>query len=76
METVQQNGRFTVFSSKFPSNIYSILYVYMYVLILGPDLSVRKFINLRLKSIHFTQIQRKKTSGERMIFQEINTPGT
>ncbi len=28
MATVQQNGRFTLFSSKFPSNIYSILYVY------------------------------------------------
>ena len=28
METVQQNGRFTLFSSKFPSNIYSILFVY------------------------------------------------
>ena len=28
METVQQNGRFTLFSSKFSSNIYSILYVY------------------------------------------------
>ena len=26
IETVQQNGRFTLFSSKFPSNIYSILY--------------------------------------------------
>ena len=26
METVQQNGRFTLFSSKFPSNIYSILH--------------------------------------------------
>ena len=26
MKTVQQNGRFTLFSSKFPSNIYSILY--------------------------------------------------
>ena len=26
METVQQNGRYTLFSSKFPSNIYSILY--------------------------------------------------
>ena len=26
METVQQNGRFTLFSSKFPTNIYSILY--------------------------------------------------
>ena len=26
METVQQNGRFILFSSKFPSNIYSILY--------------------------------------------------
>ncbi len=25
METVQQNGRFTLFSSKFHSNIYSIL---------------------------------------------------
>ena len=25
MKTVQQNGRFTLFSSKFPSNIYSIL---------------------------------------------------
>ena len=24
METVQHNGRFTLFSSKFPSNIYSI----------------------------------------------------
>jgi len=27
METIQQNGRFTLFSSKFYSNIYSILYV-------------------------------------------------
>ena len=27
METVQQNGRFTLFSSKFLSNIYSILFV-------------------------------------------------
>ena len=27
METVQQNGRLTLFSSKFPSNIFSILYV-------------------------------------------------
>jgi len=26
METVQQNGRFTIFSNKFPSNIYSILF--------------------------------------------------
>jgi len=26
METVQQNGCFTFFSSKFPSNIYSILF--------------------------------------------------
>ena len=26
METVQQNGRFILLSSKFPSNIYSILY--------------------------------------------------
>ena len=26
METVQQNGRFTLFSSKFPSNIFSILF--------------------------------------------------
>ena len=26
METVQQNGRFTFFSSKFHSNIYSILF--------------------------------------------------
>ena len=26
MDTVQQNGRFTLFSSKFPSNIYSILF--------------------------------------------------
>jgi len=27
METVQQNDRFKLFSSKFPSNIYSILFV-------------------------------------------------
>ena len=27
METAQQNGRFTLFSSKFPSNIYSIFFV-------------------------------------------------
>ena len=26
METVQQNGRFTLFSSKLPSTLYSILY--------------------------------------------------
>ena len=26
IETVQQNDRFTLFSNKFPSNIYSILY--------------------------------------------------
>ena len=31
METVQQNGRFTFFSSKFPSNIYSILFGQMSV---------------------------------------------
>ena len=36
METVQQNGRFTLFSSKFPSNIYSILYVY------SPSSTIRK----------------------------------
>ena len=29
METVQQNGRYTFFSSKFPSNIYSILFVFI-----------------------------------------------
>ena len=28
METVQQNGSFSLFSSKFHSNIYSILYEY------------------------------------------------
>ena len=28
MEKVQQNGRFTIFSSKFHSNIYSILFGY------------------------------------------------
>jgi len=28
METVQQNGRFTLFSSKFPSYIYSILFAH------------------------------------------------
>ena len=28
METVRQNGRFALFSSKFPSNIYSILFGY------------------------------------------------
>ena len=28
METVQQNGRFTLFSSKFHFNIYSILFDY------------------------------------------------
>ena len=36
METVQQNGRFTLFSSKFPSNIYSIsldIPEYQYLLI-------------------------------------------
>ena len=32
METVQQNGRFTLFSSKFHSNIYSILFAYNYKL--------------------------------------------
>ena len=26
MVTIQQNGRFTLFSSKFPSNIYSVLF--------------------------------------------------
>ena len=31
METVQQNGRFTLFSSEFHSNIYSILFVYKLV---------------------------------------------
>jgi len=29
METVQQNGRFTLYSRKFPSNIYSILFGYL-----------------------------------------------
>ena len=28
METAQENGRFTLFSSKFHSNIYSILFVH------------------------------------------------
>ena len=31
METVQQNGRLTLFPTKFPSNIYSILYDYSLV---------------------------------------------
>jgi len=34
METVQQNGRFTLFSSKFHSNIYSILFVELFSLFL------------------------------------------
>ena len=33
METVQQNGHFTLFSSKFHSNIYSILFGYIFVFI-------------------------------------------
>ena len=37
METVQQNGRFTLFSTKFHSNIYSILFVYNCCFILGAD---------------------------------------
>ena len=40
METVQQNGRFTLFSSKFHSNIYSILCGYIsidrYVMNINP----------------------------------------
>ena len=36
METVQQIGRFTLFSSKFPSNIYSILYVYTSWVVMYP----------------------------------------
>jgi len=36
METVQQNGRFTLFSSKFPSNIYSILYDYTVYRVYSP----------------------------------------
>ena len=45
METVQQNGRFTLFSSKFPSNIYSILY--------GPDLV--QFFRKKKTSLLFTE---------------------
>ena len=35
METVQQNGRFKLFSSKFPSNIYSILFGCVPLTLLG-----------------------------------------
>ena len=38
METVQQNGRFTLFSSNFHSNVYSILYGINF-------LKVRKFFS-------------------------------
>jgi len=34
METVQQNGRFTLFSSKFPYNIYPILFGYTFATLL------------------------------------------
>ena len=34
METVQQNGRFTLFSSKFPSNIYSILFGFIIAILM------------------------------------------
>ena len=57
METVQQNGRFTLFSSKFHSNIYSILFipypldpspeVYMTIWVLVQ--SKNSFINYLLK---------------------------
>jgi len=39
VETVQQNGRFTLFSNKLPSNIYSTLFVYN-----------RQFINIDRQS--------------------------
>ena len=42
METVQQNGRFTLFSSEFHSNIYSILSV----------------MNLFLYKIYFSDLQK------------------
>ena len=49
METVQQNGRFTLFSSKFPSNIYSVLFVNI------PFISERRwgtFLDICLPYVH------------------------
>ena len=62
METVQQNGRFTLFSSKFPS-IYSILYAY------GPEhLFIEKNF-LQIISFSFNQF-----SYVLMLNNEFNSP--
>ena len=53
METVQQNGRFTLFSSKFPSNIYSILYGYTFRLCMAYDDSAFKTMISFLSKIGF-----------------------
>ena len=45
METVQQNGRFTLFSSKFLS-IYSILYAYNMIKLFGTYLMTYNMIKL------------------------------
>jgi len=49
METAQQNGRLTLFSSKFPSNIYSILFGF----------NARKVISIENR-IYREEFKRKK----------------
>ena len=50
METVQQNGRFTLSLSKFPSNIYSILYAYNTIILTGRNITfLNRIFSLLLK---------------------------
>ena len=57
METVQQNGRFTIFSSKFPSNIYSILVAWE-SLSLFTFLPLHLFVNKAVGLLHRLDLHR------------------
>ena len=65
METVQQNGRFTLFSSKFLS-IYSILYVYTPEH--SPELTRTTFVFFTLNSIAFLSLIQQSLSKQILLF--------
>ena len=61
METVQQNGRFTLFPSKFHSNIYSILFGWWGR---GEGKKAKKKFTLKTLRSYFTSIFYSFEGGE------------
>jgi len=54
METVQQNGRCTLFSRKFPSNIYSILYgIGAFRVVMRTRLNIEPYSLIKLAKVGF-----------------------